>query len=274
MRFVIFGAGAIGGVVGANLHQAGLRRRADRPRRSLRSDPRPRPEARDAAPERGARDPGGGLTVRARVRGRGGRDGGDQEPGHGGRARGAARRRAGEHAGGVPPERGRERADRAAAVRERIRRGRDVADRAPRAGDRPVLRDPGHRRDRRRPLPGGPRRAVRGDRAGARRVRLQLGRAAGHHALQVREAAREPGQRRRRDLRAGAGRRRGDRAGSGGGPRRAERRGHRVRRRRRQRGPGALGSGSTCSRSPAASAPAPRPARASPAGCRRWRPTT
>ena len=42
MRFVIFGAGAIGGVVGAKLHQARLRRGPDRPRRPLRGDPRPR----------------------------------------------------------------------------------------------------------------------------------------------------------------------------------------------------------------------------------------
>ena len=48
MRFVIFGAGAIGGVVGARLHQSRPRGGADRPRRAPGGDPPRRADAEDA----------------------------------------------------------------------------------------------------------------------------------------------------------------------------------------------------------------------------------
>ena len=90
-----------------------------------------------------ARDPGRGLAGRARVERRRGRAARDQEPGHGRRARGAARRRARPSTPVVCVQNGVENERIALRLfRERVRRGGDGADRAPRAGHRPGVRDP------------------------------------------------------------------------------------------------------------------------------------
>ena len=244
MRFIVFGAGAIGGVVGAKLHQSGFEVALIARGAHYERDPRAWPDASSSRTERAVLqipvadspdglDWGGEEVVMLTTKSQDTAAALDT-------LRGAA---PASTPVVCPAERRRERADRPAAVRERLRRGGDVPDRAPRARDRPGLRDPGTGVIDVGALSERARRAVRGDRGRAGASRLQLDGAAGHHALQVRQAARQPGQRRRRDLRAGRRRRRADRARA---RRRASaalrRRRDRVRRRRRQRRRNPLGA--------------------------------
>ena len=127
MRFVVLGAGAIGGVIGGGLHRAGhdvtliARGAAADVLRSSGSD------AADAGRRRGAARAGRHGRRRARRRRR---DPGGQEPGHGRRARLAGGARRDDR---LRAERRRERGRGAAALRARLRRLRLAAVPAPRA---------------------------------------------------------------------------------------------------------------------------------------------
>ena len=215
MRFVVFGAGAIGGVVGACVHQSGhevaLIARGEHGR---------------AIRERGLtfERPGDSITLRSRSR-----TSPDELEWSGdevvllatksqdtaGALADLRARRPGRRARGVRPERGRERADRAAAVPQRLRGGGDDADRASRAGDRPGVRDPRRGVIDVGRYPTGLDRCARGG-GGVRRGGLQLPGAAGHHALQVRQAAGQPGNA-VDAIASRAGRRGAHDAGPGGG---------------------------------------------------------
>ena len=93
MRYIIYGAGAIGGAIGAKLHQHGhdvvlIARGAH-----LQAIARPRPQVRDAARRGAAPNPRRRPPGRADLRRRRRRAPDDEIAAHGGRARGAARRR-------------------------------------------------------------------------------------------------------------------------------------------------------------------------------------
>ena len=94
--------------------------------------------------------------------------------------------------------------DAAARVRRRLRRLRDGADGAHRARASWRRRRTDHRDPRHRPLPVAASTTPRRGRRRALGLRLRLGAAARHHAVEVHEAADEPRQRGRRDVPPGA----------------------------------------------------------------------
>ena len=165
MRFVVYGAGAIGGVVGGRLAQTRPRRGADRARRPPRRDTR-----RWAAPGRtrrgdgGAVDPGGVAPGGHRLPRRRRRAAGDEEPAHGQGVERAGGDRAADRRRRRGAERRGQRARGAAAVRGRVRRVRGVSRPAPGAGCGRGPRRAGHRHPRHRPVSGWGRRARGGDR--------------------------------------------------------------------------------------------------------------
>ena len=138
MRFVIFGAGAIGGVVGARLHQAGHEVALIARGAHLEAIQRDGLTLTTPAEQVTLRIPAASDPARARGRlRRRRRAAGRQEPGHGGRAGRAARQPG---AGDVPIvclQNGVENERMCAApVRRRLRRGGD--------GCRPTICSPGH----------------------------------------------------------------------------------------------------------------------------------
>ena len=199
MRFVIYGAGAIGGVVGAKLHQAGFdvaliargaHYEAIRDRGLTLEWP-----GGSAVLEIPVADSPGGARVERR-RGRAARD---QEPGHGRRAR----RAAGAAPAGTP----------VVCMQNGVENERIALRLLPNVYGAVVMSPTAHLE------PGivqaygtqgtgvidlGATRAASTRCARRSRMRsaarLQLGAARGHHALQVREAAHQPRQRDRRDL--------------------------------------------------------------------------
>ena len=192
MRFVIFGAGAIGGAVGARLHQSGhavtlIARGAHL--EAIRRDGLTflTPVERVVLPLPAVGDPGDVDWTRRR-----GGAAGHQEPGHAGRAHRAARRRRQRGARRLPPERGGERARGAAAHGRGLRGGGHAPRGAPRAGCDRGLRRRDDRPHRRRPLSRGRRRALRGDLRGAGRLAAGLPRRRRRDAPQVRQAAAQP----------------------------------------------------------------------------------
>ena len=168
MRFVIFGAGAIGGAVGARLAEGGLEvaliargAHLEAIRRDGLTFETPVRSTRAGAP--GRRGSGGARGRRRRRR----RAAVHQEPGHGRRARVAAPARAAVASRSSAFRTGSTTSAWPAQLRVRVRRRGDAPGRAPRAGDRARLRLAADRDHRRRPLPGRIRRAVR---AGHRRA--------------------------------------------------------------------------------------------------------
>ena len=135
MRFVVFGAGAIGGVVGARLHQAGTRVAVIARGAHYLSDPRPRPDA--------GRSPSASTALGSRPPTRRGACSGIRDEvvllaiksqdtaGALGALAGCA---PAAHGRRVPAERGRQRAAALRLFRERLRRGGDAARRPHRAG--------------------------------------------------------------------------------------------------------------------------------------------
>ena len=136
-----------------------------------------------------------------------------------------------------------------------------------------ALRDTRHRHPRRRSLPARRRTAGREDRRRVRVGHLRVGAARRHHAVEVREAAQQPRQRGRSALRS---RPRGARRAPAG----VDRGRGRARRRRHRRGdaarrtPPAAATASSGVATPPARVPAGRRGRAWPGGPGRSRPTT
>jgi hypothetical protein len=197
----------------------------DRPRRPRRG------HAGVRAAGRVARRCGGRQRAGGRASGRGGMGGGRRRAARGevaGHRACAARVAASDHARRarrLPPERGGERTGRAAPVPRRLRHLGHVPHRPSRARRGAGLLVAHHRHPRRGPLPGGHRRAGRGGGRAAAVGHLRVRASGRHHALEVRQARAEPGQRHRggvrpacpagRDRRAGQGRRSGLPAGRG-----------------------------------------------------------
>ena len=201
-RFVVVGAGAVGGVVGARLHQHG--HEVVLVARGAHHDAIRAGGLRLDAPEESVTLALGGarLAGRRRLPRRRRRAARGEGPGHRRRPARARRGHAVRHADRVPAERRRERARGTAALPQRVRRLRRAARGAPRArrGRRERGADDRHPRHRSRAV--GRRRHRARDRRGVRVVDVRLRAARRRHALEVRQAPQQPRQRDRRARRA------------------------------------------------------------------------
>ena len=200
MRFVVFGAGAVGGVVGGRLVQAGfdvvlIARGAhgdEMARHGLRLHS---PDGVERVGRAGRRPPVGRRPDRRRCR-----VVDREESEHGRSARRVVDGGRAVAADRVPAERGEQRARGAAALRPRVWGDRDVPDRAPRTGARPRLLEPDDGDHRRRPIPDRRRRERRGRRPGVGEFDVLVAGTPRRGSLEMGKADHQPGQRDRGGL--------------------------------------------------------------------------
>ena len=224
MRFVVYGAGAIGGVVGGRLAAARARGGAHRARRPPRRDPRRRPAARRPRTRRPVTL---SIPVVSHPAGIDFRDDDvvllAMKSQHTGKALSALAAAAPDDASRWCACRTASPTSRAALrlLRGRVRRVRGVPRAAPRAGRGRGARGAAHRHPRHRSVPARDRtRAAEAIAAAFDVVDVRVGGAARHHAVEVRQAPQQPRQRGRRAVRS---RPRGARRCTGGRGTRAPR---------------------------------------------------